>query len=89
MASDPEYADLTGEELSALAYAQGPIQPVGTGPIIVALICVMSVFTTIIVSLRVWARTQFLDVGQRWGLEDYLCVIGFVRRSNHGKSLLG
>lgn len=86
--SDPEYADLTGEELGALAYAQGPIHPTGTGPIIVALVWIMSILTTLIISLRVWARTQFLDPGQRWGLEDYLCVIGYVRRPDYGKFLL-
>lgn len=82
MASEPDYAALTGEELGALAYAEPPIQPTGLGPTIVALVWVMRIVTTTVVCLRIWARTHYLDAGQKWGVEDYLCVIGYVRRSD-------
>lgn len=82
MASEPDYTAFTGEELGVLAYAQPPIKPTGLGPTIVALVWIMSILTTTVVCLRIWARTFYLDNGQKWGIEDYLCVIGYVRRSD-------
>ncbi len=88
MATDSDFADFTGEELSVLAYAEPPIQPAGLGPIIVALVYVMSIITTLIVGLRIWARTVYRDSAQQWGTEDYLAVVGFVRLSYDGQTLL-
>ncbi|RYP65405.1 hypothetical protein DL771_008329 [Monosporascus sp. 5C6A] len=74
----PVFGNLTGEEVRALAYAEPPIQPVGLGPTIVPLVYVMTILSTIVVCGRVWARTKLLDTGQRWILEDYLAVIGYL-----------
>ncbi|RYP22904.1 hypothetical protein DL767_008952 [Monosporascus sp. MG133] len=78
MSHSPDLSNLTGEEIAALAYTEPPIQPTGWGPVIVALMCIFTILATVVVAGRVWARTWYLEVGQRWGPEDFLAVIGFL-----------
>ncbi|RYP79908.1 hypothetical protein DL770_006447 [Monosporascus sp. CRB-9-2] len=78
MSYSPDLSNLTGEEIAALAYAEPPIQPTGLGPVTVALMYIFTILATAVVAGRVWARTWYLDVDQRWGPEDFLAVIGFL-----------
>lgn len=81
MSSQTEYPGLSGEELQRLSDAYPPIKPAGLGPAIIGLLITWSIITTVVVGLRVWVKTQRLDPGQKWGVDDYLAVIGWVRRS--------
>ncbi|KAK7408691.1 hypothetical protein QQX98_009159 [Neonectria punicea] len=71
-------ADLSGEEIADIAYAQPPINAVGLGLTIEVLIYVFTVVCAIIVGLRVWVRTRRVEYVQKWKVNDYLAVIGFL-----------
>lgn len=71
-------ANLTGEEIADIAYAQPPIASVGFGRAIEVLIYVFTVVCAIIVALRVWVRTFRVESPQKWKVNDWLAVFGFV-----------
>ena len=80
MSSPTEFPELSGEELQRLSDAHPYIKPTGLGPAIIGLLITWSIITTIVVGLRVWVKTRHLEPGQKWGVDDYLAVIGYVRR---------
>ncbi|KPM35797.1 hypothetical protein AK830_g10770 [Neonectria ditissima] len=71
-------ADLSGEEIADIAYAQPSITAVGLGLTIEVLIYVFTVICALIVGLRVWVRTRRVEYVQKWRVNDYLAVIGFL-----------
>lgn len=70
---------LTGEEIAQIAYAQHSIKPSGLGAVCEVLIYVFGVICTVVVCLRAYVRTFRVKNDQKWRLNDYLAVIGFVR----------
>ncbi|KAH7020232.1 hypothetical protein EDB80DRAFT_633595 [Ilyonectria destructans] len=71
-------ANLTGEEIADIAYAQPPIASVGFGRAIEVLIYVFTVVCAIIVALRVWVRAFRVESHQKWKVNDWLAVFGFL-----------
>ncbi|KAH7120463.1 hypothetical protein EDB81DRAFT_914048 [Dactylonectria macrodidyma] len=71
-------ANLTGEEIADIAYAQSPIKPDGFGLAIEVLIYFFTVVCTIIIGLRIWVRTFRLESHQKWKVNDWLAVVGFL-----------
>lgn len=69
---------LTGEEIAKIAYAQHSIPPSGLGAVCEVLIYVFGIICTVIVALRAYVRTFKVRNDQKWRLNDYLAVIGFV-----------
>lgn len=72
---------MSGEELSALAYAEPPIQPEGLALAIEIWMYFAGITTTIIVGLRVYVR-GFKNGGSAWGIDDYLAVLGYVSQQS-------
>ncbi|KAH7139778.1 hypothetical protein B0J13DRAFT_447691 [Dactylonectria estremocensis] len=70
-------ANLTGEEIADIAYAQSSIKPDGFGLAIEVLIYVFTILCTIIVGLRIWVRTFRLE-SRQWKVNDWLAVLGFL-----------
>lgn len=70
--------DLTGEELSALAYAEPPIQPEGLARILMVVAITFLCLTTLVVGLRTWVRSWALRHGRLWGIDDSLAVLGYI-----------
>ncbi|KAF7555295.1 hypothetical protein G7Z17_g2291 [Cylindrodendrum hubeiense] len=71
-------ANLTGEEISDIAYAQPPINAVGFGLTLEVLIYVFTVICAIIVGLRVYVRTFRVESQQKWKINDWLAAVGFL-----------
>lgn len=69
---------LTGKEIAAIAYAQPSIHPRGFGLAIEVLIYIWFIICAVVVGLRVWVRTWREDSKQKWKINDYLAVLGFV-----------
>ncbi|KAF5005079.1 hypothetical protein FDECE_8496 [Fusarium decemcellulare] len=70
--------NLTGEEISKIAYAQPSIKPSGLGVAIEVLIYFFTVICTIVIALRVYVKTWRVEANQRWRVNDYLAVFGFL-----------
>lgn len=71
-------ANLTGEEISDIAYAQSTIPSSGLGLATEVLIYILTVVCAVVIALRVYVKTWSSEASQGWRVNDYLAVIGFV-----------
>lgn len=72
---------MSGEELSALAYAEPPIQPEGLALAIGVWMYFAGITTSIIIGLRIYAR-GVMSGGRTWGVDDYLAMLGYVSQKS-------
>ncbi|KAL2671484.1 hypothetical protein Neosp_014074 [[Neocosmospora] mangrovei] len=71
-------ANLTGEEISDIAYAQSSIPSSGLGLATEVLIYILTVVCAVVIALRVYVKTWSSEASQGWRVNDYLAVIGFL-----------
>ncbi|KAH9904942.1 hypothetical protein F4778DRAFT_731248 [Xylariomycetidae sp. FL2044] len=72
-------ANLSGEQIAAMAYALPPFEPRGLGRAIEVVAVLMGVIVTVIVGLRLAVRAGYSRLQRRtWGIDDYLVVLGFL-----------
>lgn len=69
---------LTGGEIAQIAYDQPPIKPFGIGFACEILTYIFTILCAIVVGLRVYVRTFKETTKQKWRINDYLAVFGFV-----------
>lgn len=71
-------AGLTGWEIQDIAWSQGTV-PLGTlGKVTTAITYIFLLLTTIVVGLRIYVRTKLPEAGQKWRIDDYLAIVGWV-----------
>ncbi|KAI2609402.1 uncharacterized protein GGS25DRAFT_484517 [Hypoxylon fragiforme] len=71
-------AQMTGEQLAALCYAEPPLAEIhGLARVVEVFLYVLAIISVVIVGLRVYVR-GFLNGGKIWGVDDYLAVLGFL-----------
>ncbi|KAI0018203.1 hypothetical protein F4780DRAFT_752443 [Xylariomycetidae sp. FL0641] len=69
----------TGEQIAAMAYALPPVQVQDLALAVEVTAIVLGVLSASIVGLRIWVRAGFSGaVNRTWGMDDWLCVIGFL-----------
>lgn len=70
---------MSGEQIQALVYELGPLNPKGLGHAVEIVAILLGVVCALVVSLRVYVRAGLSGASTRtWGVEDYLAVIGTV-----------
>ncbi|KAJ4229238.1 hypothetical protein NW759_003964 [Fusarium solani] len=70
--------NLTGEEISDIAYAQSFIPSLGLGLATEVPIYILTVVCAAIITLGVYVKTWSSEASQGWRVNDYLAVIGFL-----------
>ncbi|KAI0007092.1 GPCR, PTH11-type [Xylariaceae sp. FL0662B] len=67
-----------GALLSAAAYAEPPIKPQGLALILVIVVLIIACISTIVILLRVYARSWVVRRDKVWGWEDSFIVAGYL-----------
>uniref|UniRef100_A0A8H7NCL9 Rhodopsin domain-containing protein n=1 Tax=Bionectria ochroleuca TaxID=29856 RepID=A0A8H7NCL9_BIOOC len=74
----PSDSNLTGQEIADIAYSYSGIKSTNVGQASEVLIYFFLIVCTIIICLRIWVRTFRAESKLKWGLPDYLAVLGFL-----------
>ncbi|KAK2013429.1 integral membrane protein [Colletotrichum eremochloae] len=67
-----------GERMSEIAHGLPQIPISGLSRAIVAVSCVLTVLSTVVVALRVYVRLKLSESRKVWGLDDIFAVLGWV-----------
>lgn len=75
----PDSTPLTGQQISAAAYALPPLELHGLSLAILVVSALLAIFTVAIAGLRIWVRLGLISGLTRvWKIEDYLLVLSLV-----------
>lgn len=69
-----------GEEMAALAAAAKPVVPQGAPLALIYVAAFATLFSTIAVGMRIWARGWYDRRANNWGWDDTLSVLSLVGR---------
>lgn len=78
-----------GEQVSAAAYALGPMTPAGVGGVVEGLAISYGVIAITVTSIRVWVRSGFSSASpsRLYGMDDYLAFLGTVSRDQKASTV--